>query len=277
MKVCREAGNNVDAILTLLIGAEALKIDAAIRRTLVENPHLAAYFAHDTSSRVVLRNPDEIENHGPLLFHLMSAHARDGDAISVREGYRQVRAWLQRRTKNFEEQKKEHPNFRPQGWSINDRDIAAETEAVLRIAGPQSALENVLRWRPRAIALCVASILSFKLITSGEASLVERCVTEAKISTPWDLFLLTPLALAGKEVDLSRLEAGLASLLRRGLIRLDRLRDTWNDDNPTAEYLDMILTACEVIVSRGGDRACVVPVLERISDRESRRGDRLYS
>jgi hypothetical protein len=31
MKVCREAGNNVEAMLTLLTGAEALKTDAAIR------------------------------------------------------------------------------------------------------------------------------------------------------------------------------------------------------------------------------------------------------
>ena len=98
MKVCREAGDTVDAMLTLLIGAEALKTDAVIRRMFVENPDLAAYFARDTSSRIILRDPDEIEHHGPLLFHLMAADARDGDGISVREGYRQVRAWLQRRT-----------------------------------------------------------------------------------------------------------------------------------------------------------------------------------
>lgn len=249
MKVCREAGNNVDAMLTLLIGAEALKTDATIQRMLIENPDLAANFAHDPSSRIILRDPNEIENHGPLLFHLMAADGRNADGISVREGYRQVRY----------------------------RDIAAETEAVLRIAGPRFALESVLRWRPRAVALCVASILSFKLIISGETSLVERCITEAGIQTPWDLFLLAPLALAGQEVDLSRLESSLASLLRRRLIRLDKLKDTWRDDNATAEYLDMILTACEVVVARSGDRACVVPVLERIADREWRRLDRFFT
>jgi hypothetical protein len=277
MKVCREAGDNIDAMLTLLIGAEALKTDAAIRRMYIENPDLAAYFARDTSSRVILRNPKELENHGPLLFHLTAADARDGDGISVREGYRQLHAWMQRRAENFEEQRRKHPNFRPQGWSINDRDIAAETEAVLRIADPRRAVESVLRWHPRSVALRVASILSFKLIISGEAALIGRCVTEARIPTPWDLFLLTPLALAGEEVDLSRLESSLASLLRRGLIHLDRRRDTWNDDNATAEYLDMILTACEVVVARGGDPACIVPVLERLADRELRRRDRLFT
>jgi hypothetical protein len=277
MKVCREAGDNVDAILTLLIGAEALKTDEAIRCMLVENPDLAAYFARDTSSRVILRAPDEIEHHGPLLFHLMAADARDEDGISVREGDRQVRAWLQRRTENFEEQRNKHPRSEPQGWSINDRDIAAQTEAVLRIAGPQPAIDNVLRWRPRSVALRVASILSFKLIIAGEDALVERCITEVNISTPWDLFLLTPLALAGKEVDVSRLESSLASLLRHRLIRLDKLQDTWSDYNATAEYLDMILTACEVIAARGGNRAYIVPVLECFADQELRRRDRLFT
>jgi hypothetical protein len=277
MKVCREAGNTVDAMLTLLIGAEALKTDAAIRRMLGENPDLAASFARDTSSRVVLRDPGEIENHGPLLFHLMAADGRDGDGISVREGYRQVRAWLQRRAEYFEEQRRRHPHFRPHGWSINDRDIAAETEAVLRIAGPGAAVDSVLRWHPRSVAMQVALLLSCKLIIAGEDALVERCLTEAEIKTPWDLFLLTPLALAGKEVDVSRLEAGVAGLLRRYLIRLDKLQETWSDDNATAEYLDMIITACEVIAARGGDRACIVPILECFTIQELRRRDRLFT
>ena len=277
MKVCREAGNTVDAMLTLLIGAEALKTDTAIRQMLVDNPDLAAYFARDTSSRVVLRDADEIENHGPLLFHLMAADARNGDGISVREGHRHIRAWLQRRAEHFEEQRKEHPHLKPQTWSIDDRDIAAEIEAVLRIAGPEAAVDWLLRWRPKSIALRVASLLSCKLIMAGEATLVERCITEAHISTPWDLFLLTPLALAGKEVDISRLESSVTTLLRHRLIRLDKLSDTWRDDNATAEYLDMILTACEVIVARGGNRACIVPILECFADRELRQRDRLFT
>ena len=277
MKVCRETDNTIDAMLTLLIGAEALKTDAAIQRMLVENSDLAACFARDRSSRVVLRNPNEIEHHGPLLFHLMAADARDGSAISVREGHRQVLAWLKRRNENFEEQRREYQNSEPQGWSINDRDIAAEIEAVLRIAGSRHAVQRVLQWRPRTVALRVASILSLKLIISGEAALVERCITEAKIPTPWALFLLIPLALAGKEVDLARLESSVASLLRRGLIPVDSLRDTLSDDNPTAEYLDTILTTCEVVVTRGGDPTRVAPVLQQFTHPDLRRRDRLFT
>lgn len=277
MKVCRETGNDVDAMLTLLIGAEALKTDAAIRGMLIDNPDLAADFARNTSGRIVLRDPEQIENHGPLLFHLMAADARDGDGISVREGYRQVRAWMQRRSENFKEQKERHPYSHPHGWDIHARDIAAQTEAVLRVAGPQAAVDTLLRWKPKPVALQVASILSQKLIVSGDKELVERCVTEGVVTAPWALFLLTPLALAGEQVDLQLLEESLAILLRRRLIRIDKLRDAWQEDNPGADYLEMILTACEVIISRGGNREGVLPVLERLADPEVRRRDRLYT
>lgn len=277
MKVCRESGNNVDAMLTLLIGAEALKTDAAIHNTLVENPDLAANFARDTSSRIVLRDPEQIKNHGPLLFHLMAADARDGDSISVREGHRQVRAWLQRRTEDHEERKKKHPRSEPGSWSIGDDDIAAETEAVLRVEGPRRAVDRLMQWRPKSVALRVATILASKLIASGEASLVERCLAEASIQAPWDLFLLTPLALAGKKIDISRLEISVPRLLRSSVIRLDQLANSWRNEDAICDYLDTILTACEVIVARGGDGARITPVLERFVEREFRRRDKLFT
>src|SRR5262245_56300071 len=39
----------------------------------------------------------------------------------------------------------------------------------------------------------------------------------------------------------------------------------------------MILTACEVVIAQGGDRACVVPILERIADQELRQRDRFFT
>jgi hypothetical protein len=276
MKVCRQAGNNVDAMLTLLIGAEALKTDVAIQNLLIENSDLTAIFAREASTRL-LRDPKQIERHGPLLFHFMAADARMGNNLLVREDHRHVQAWLQRRTQSFKEQKAQHPNSPPHGWSIRNQDVEAETEALLRSLGPQQAVSSLKRWHPKSMVLNVASSLAFQVITAGETSLVERCLTEAEISSPWDLFLLTPLALAGKEVDLSRLESGLATLLRRKLIRVDHANERrWTEDHIAIDHLDLILTACEVVVGRGGNRQRIIPVLEQIADPEARRRDRLY-
>jgi len=131
-RVCRDLGNVPDALLTVLIGAEALKTDAEIRKILIENPDLAARFARDTSSRMILRDSEEIENHGPLLFHLMEVEARRAHSVSVREADRQVRAWMRRRSDYFADE--ERKGGFSHGWDIEISDIAAQTEALLRTA-----------------------------------------------------------------------------------------------------------------------------------------------
>ncbi|GAP13240.1 hypothetical protein LARV_00991 [Longilinea arvoryzae] len=277
MKVCRETNNNADAILTLLYGAEALKTDAVIQKMLIENPDLAANFARDRSSRLILGNADEYENHGRLLFQLLAHDARNNDGISVREGLRQLRAWMQRRSDHYDEQEKTYPNINPQGWPIEYQDIAAEIEAVLRIEGPKQAIRQLFNWSPRSIALRVAISLSFQLITSGEADLVERCLNETNIHAPWDLFLLIPLALSGKDIDLERVKNDLEIFLFRGLIKVDKLKNTWDDGNVTVDYLELILTACEVFLAHGGEGSKIIPVLEKFNDNELRRHDQLFT
>ena len=276
MKVCRESGDTVDAVLTLLIGAEALKTDATIRRTLIANPDLAAAFARDTSARMILRDPQEIEHHGALLFHLMAADSRDRDVISVREGHRLVRAWLTRRAEDRDERKREHPNFDPHAWSIEDDDIVAETEALLRTVGVRRALDGLDRWRPRNLGLRVATRLASTLIASGDADLVRACVQPGGVKSPWDLFLLVPLALAGDEVDLTRVSAALQRLARRRLVRFDQFVGSWRDDDFTARYYETIVTACELVVARGGSTAVATEVLSLFTTPEARRRDRMF-
>ena len=277
MKVCRESENLADSMMVLIIGAEALKTDTVIRRILIENPDLAANFAQDTSGRIILRDPDEIKNHGPLLFHLMATDARNNDNIAVRERHRQVRAWLQSRNDAFREQKKRHPAAQQHGWTITHHDIAAETEAMLHSKGPRHAFSALRRWHPKTIALNVASTLSVKLIISGHQELVKQCINEVKIPSPWDIFLLAPLSLAGGNIDPSRFESGLDKLQRRRLTRLDTLKDIWGDEKPDTDYFDVIITACEVVAAHGGDLEYIRPVLEQIADRDVRRWDRLHS
>ncbi len=274
-KVCRDTGSIADAVFTVLVGAEALKTDAAIRKIFIENADLAASFARDTVSRMILRDADEIENHGPLLFHFMAADARRGDSVSVREGYRQGRAWLQRRSDYFKEEKRRDRH--PHGWSIEISDIVAETEGLLRSAPPAVAIDNLMRWQPRSIAFQVATLLSFKLLSSGESDLVQRCLEDENVRAPWDLFLLTPLAVAGREIDVVRLESSLEQLVRRGLINLALLQPTYREEDPVGDYLETIITACEVVAARGGNTNRVIPALEILSFEDGRRGDRLHT
>jgi hypothetical protein len=277
MKVCREVGNDGDAMLTVLIGADALKTDEAIRNMLIQNPDLTALFARDTSSRMILRDPSQIGNHGSLLFHFMAADSAKGNGIAVREGSRQVRAWLDRRKQEAEGERAKNPESARDPWPVDFYDVAAETEASLRVDGPRAAVSALNRWRPRSIRLSVALSLAPRLVAAGDCELIERCVDEGIVSKPWDLLLLVPLALAGREVRLSSLRSSLATLLRRGLIRVDSLRERWQEENLDADYLETVVTACEILAFRGGDRkGVVVSILERFADPGFRRTDKLH-
>lgn len=276
MRVCREAGNTVDGILTLLSGAEASKTGELIRSVLRDNLDLAASFAHETVRRVVLNDPSAYAHHGPLLFHLLAVDARAADGIAVREGFRRLDAWMERRNEHLHAGQDEHLGISGHEWRIDVDQVAAEIEAVLRIAGSRAAYARLQQWRPASFRLHVASLLAVKLIASGETALLQRCLTEASIPAPWDIFLLVPLALSGAAIDVTRLEVSLVRLLRYPIINLERVR--FVAEHPTdALQLDEILTACELLFACGGDHASVIPVLEQIADPAYRRRDRLHT
>ncbi len=90
-------------------------------------------------------------------------------------------------------------------------------------------------------------------------------------------FLITPLALSGKDIDLERVKNDLEIFLIRGFIKVDKLKNTWDDENVTVDYLEMILTACEVFLAHGGERSKIIPVLEKFNDSELRRHDQLFT
>src|SRR5215831_16909114 len=270
MKVCRETGNNVDAVLTLLVGADALKTDAAIRRTLVENPDLASVFAEASSTSKILTDPEAIEQHGPLLCHLTLTDARRGNAVSYREGRRQVRAWLDRRDHAYREQKAKYGHVSDHYWKIDDEDIAATIEATLRVRGPEAAVTDALRWRPHRVAFSVASLLSEKLITMGDAALLKSCLDKGGIRFPWHVFVLTKLTLAGETPDIGAIATGLRSLLRRGLLKLKDLNYASSERRWESDYYETALLGCEIVVAHGG-LELMKPVLEHFAQEDSRR------
>ncbi len=270
MRVCSDAGNLVDATLTALSGAEALKTGTFLRNTLRDNPDLTAAFARDSAARIILRDPEEVEAHGPLLFHLMERDARDRDPISVRDLERRLASWLQRRSDTLRERRKNGTS----GWTITFRHIAAETEAILRVAGPAKAVAHLLRWRPRRLVRHVARIVASTLATMGDLELLERCLTEGPVRSPWDLFLLTPLAIATGRADVPRLEASLKRLGRRGL-RLSSIEHPWDSRDPSAAELETVLTACELVIAHGGNRGLIGPLLDQFASTHIRDVDRL--
>ena len=246
IRVCRQAGDAARALRFVLMGAEGAKTETALRRLLTNNPDLAARFAPETVGRLILSDVDNVENHGSLLFHKLSVDADRGDAISYREGWRVLEAWLQAR----EHHRRNHDARRQRAWTINISDISSTVEAALKLDGPVDSLRVLQAWTPRRIALEVGLTLPYRLIAEGRDKDVEALVTGGHLGPLASLFLLIPLALAGHAIDVQQLACGLEQLSRRKLSVKRFFRDHHTGRSTTsthAQVLDAVLTACEIL------------------------------
>ena len=281
MQVSAETNDQSLMLRTILVGAEAMRSDAAIFDLIVKHPDLAAAFMRDSAARRLLLDARQVSQHGGLLFHLMLDDARSENAIGARETRRQLWAWLERRRREIDQQEHDQKHnkaqvlHQPDDWAITSTEIAAQVETALLLEGPRAAVATLKNWKPRRVNLTAGRIVVQRLISSGRADLVDAILSENLIPDPWNLFLLVPLAIDGRTIDLKRLEHCLNRIRRRGWVRLEQLGAFSQDEFP-AFWLDSILAACEVLVARGGDRKLAKSLLELFSDPAYRQIDRLY-
>lgn len=273
IRVCREARDAAHALRFVLIGAEAIKTEEAMLKLLVANPDLTSRYARDTASRLVLGDPERIAAHGPLLFHLLADDATRGDAISVREGWRRIRAWDSARRDDFDEQILRYGHA--SSWQISSRDVAAAIHSTLSLEGPLAAVAHFRRVGPREFAYRSAKHLVSRLLAEGKAHDLERA--SEVLNDVEALFLLVPMAAAGRNVDLQRVASGLRLIKRRTrraaaiLTRADTLGDEvglWT--------IDTALTAAEILIARNGDLSIAMGMLSPFLDIELRRIDKVH-
>ena len=271
LSASRAAGASSRALRYVLLGAEAILTEDALRTLLVDNPDLAARFATDTVGRLILSNPDHWPNHGQLLFHQLVVHAERRDASSYREGMRLIAAWMEAR-KSAPPEPGDLPH---ETWPLDAEAVAADAEAAFKLEGPASALQQLACWRPR-YRLEVALALPPRLIAEERAAAVEVLLGEGGLGPMSGLFLQVPLALAGRPIDLGLLETGLVRLSRRvGVARF--LDGIHHRDSLHFRLVDLLLTGCEVLTARDPSRAGVDSILDRFLEPGWRRIDRHHT
>lgn len=260
------------ALRYVLLGAEGIHTEDALRSLLANNPDLAARFATDTIGRVLLSDPDYRPTHGQLLFHQLVVHAERGDAISYREGMRLIGAWMEARKSAPPE-----PGGRSaETWPLDAAAVAADAEAAFKLEGPTSILRHLERWSPRSIQLEVALALPPRLIAEGRAAALEVLLGEEGLGPTYGLFLRVPLALSGRPIDPGLLETGLVRLSQR--VGAARFFDEFQDrDSLQSRLVDLLLTGCEVLTARAPSRAGVDSILDRLLEPGQQRIDRYHT
>lgn len=253
--VCREAGNLVDAAKTILAGAEAARTDAALMELLAEYPELAVRFAPVNVSHI-LRDPESLPLHGPYLMHRMAEDARAEDAVAVREGLRQLRAWQKRHEDTYSDADPQ------QLWSPSMEDHAAVAEAICRTDGP-AALQRRLRHWSYSSLLTLTLVISRRTAAAGDVSLLADWLASAPPPRSFRFIPLTYLALTGNAIDSEMLLCSLERAARIGVIDLAKAGRDRHDDDLNAELHELFVTGCEIALHRGASAQRVWALLDR--------------
>ena len=272
-RVCTEAGDPSRALRFVLMSAEGARSEKALKELLLDNADLAVRFAPKAVRDLILSDPDLLDRRGTFLLRRLVVDADRRDAVSVREGRRQLHAWLQARTSSLRLKKPDTAA----SWRIDADDIGCDVEAQLKLKGPAAAVRALRSWVPRHLALQTALSLPYRLIAEGRSDLVKGLLESRLLSPAEALFLLTPLALSGEQIDTDLLAQGLDRIGRRKL----RIRDFFDRAVRCPEFhaqlLSTVLTACEILTIKGSAPDLVDGLLNRFLAPEIRRIDRRYT
>lgn len=271
IKVCQDAGEAARALRFVLIGADAKGADHATRSLMTKYPGLTAKFAPETAGRVILGDPEAIHHHGPLLFHLIGEDAVRGDAISAREDWRRLNAWLGARWDAYQAKKKTYKHA--EAWPVSPDDVVAVVYATMVLGGVDAALARYGGMRADAFNTSVLRKIVARLLAEGKSELVEELA--AKVRPMRAVFVYVPLAMAGRTVDLARLTEGLAILKRRFCLDADWLRKAHYGDKHRAAVIEIALSAAEILVAAGAASPVTDAVFASFRDPSVRRRGRL--
>lgn len=246
LATCREAGDVVKAVQTILIGAEAQHDEGAFYDLVDKEVDLSVEFSGPSLLRRTLLDRDRAPEHGSVLAHCALNASLKQDRVGTLHYLRMYDAWVNRRPRRKEGE------FRGWNaeWKIDDRDIAATVEAVFRISGPQAAAREIHRWTPREVRLRVALQVVSRLVADGHGQTLLDFANSSSPRGPWRLLITVPLALAGFQIDAAQMARDIG-VLRTRFIPAQDLGISSTSPSWAAEWMRVILTAIEILYAGG--------------------------
>lgn len=274
--VCRENHDTADAIITILIAAEALNTDSAIERIIEENLDLAAAFSPDEMDRIVFRDAENQKLQGPALCYGLALAARAENWVEVREIRRQLRSWDQLRTDYHDSLDGDEHLQAFKQWDIPDTAFAAVLEAKLRTDRARETFDLAMSWQPRSWVFDSLIVLFKRLHAMDEKALLNDLDTFAKrAGTPWRFAFELQQCLALPDYVPTNLVADVQKLSSRGAIAKSQEHQYEHSEPQFSSLAELMLTACECIVARSANPEVIIPVLAEIASPRNRLSTRL--
>lgn len=251
LSACRRAGDSIRSAKIVLLSAEASKDEAVMAEILDANPDLSSQFARSSLVRLVLTDPDKAKSQGKVLIQDAARAARERDGFQARDQLRYFNEWLVRR-KRISENK----------WPLTIKDITAEIEVYALLEGAEAAIRRLNAWKPRVARLQVALELVPRLIVRGDVKIIESAV--AFVPPEWRALLQVPLALAGHALDKKDLIRSLEFIRSWQIPKLKDLSYVSPGDRWKTDYLEIVVTACEIGLTLKAPKATILRVLRLI-------------
>lgn len=265
LAACRDIGSVPGVLETVLISAEADRDDSTLRSMLTNELDLSVEFGASSLRRQILLDPGRVHQHGAFLVLDALRASRAGDELSAREQLLSYDAWLRRRSTL--------PASAAREWEVADRDICARTEVILDVAGPERALSDLLRWKPRTLAIRVGLELVPRLIAAGKSARLHALLAAGVVPKPWDLLIWVPFAMAGETIPIAEIEKSLKALKSRFVPHQTR-RDAHSWEQ---RWFDLVVCACELAFALGVDAVVIERAIGLVLDTlRIRDGQQLY-
>ena len=255
-----------------MMGAEAVHSDDNLRQFLIEHRSLSVRFAEDSVRRLILRDPNYVESHGPLLLQMIGHRTGPDNRSSAHEYRKRVNAWFRLRWDSYEEDRAE--NEHAHAWSIEAEDFAQILYADLSTSGVSAAVGRYRGIRPWRFAMDAGLAVVDRLLAEGQTEIVREIADSLPLHRA--VFLLIPLAMSGAVVDLARLEEGVRALC--ALVKPSaKLLERYGSNQEIGPHIvDLIISGVELLVMRGRHPTELKSWLSPFLDSETRRIDRLY-
>ena len=271
IRICRTAGNNSRALRFIMMGAEAIHSDDNLRQFLIAHRSLSVRFAEDSVRRLVLRDPDYVASHGPILLQMIGHRTGSDNRSSAHELRKRANAWFRLRWDTYEEDRIE--NEHAHAWSITAEDVAQTLYAELSATGIEAAISRYRRlpWR---FGMDAGLAVIDRLLAEGQAEVVKEIADSLPLHRA--VFVLVPLAMSGAVVDLSRLEGGVRALCALSKPSAKLLERYGPNRDLGPQIVDIIISGIELLVMKGHLPTEIKSWLSPFLDPETRRIDRLY-
>lgn len=253
LNACQSANSTPGIFKVVLLSAEATNDEHTLKQLLQQEPALAVRFASGSIFRLFTSNRDTYPEQGTFIVHDALRAAMQGDRTHGFEQLRIYNRWMQRRDEQ------EHGY----SWVQSHDDIVTFAKALILIHGTKNVFYKILKWGDRNFRFRLVVDVIYQLIHSGHRNIVEDAYSDKLLPKHWNLLLSVPLAMSGYAIDKNRLEADLLALKKS---RVPDFRLYFGQDHWKLNYLETIITACEIAFTLNINTETLLQVLSRVTN-----------